>query len=381
MRQGLKCNSRFVFFKNMKQISSKVPVGILGATGMVGQRLVSLLRNHPWFEVVSVSASRKSAGKSYGEAVAGRWAQKEGVPEEIKKFQVHSVEDELENISKNVKIIFSALEADKDFIKKTEEKLAFLGSAVVSVSSAHRWTADVPIIMPEINPDHLDIIKVQRKNRGWKNGFIIVKPNCSVQCYVPLLRAWKDFHPKKVIVSTYQAVSGAGKTLGGWPEMEDNIIPYIKDEEEKSEKEPMKILGKLNLEKGKVELVSDPIISSNCVRVPVSDGHLTAVNISFKKRVTKDDLINALLNFKNPLDKFNLPSAPKPFIRYFKNEDRPQTKLDRDFQNGMSISVGRLKNDPVLGWRCFALSHNTLRGAAGGAVLAAELAVKKGFIS
>lgn len=340
--------------------NKKIKVGILGATGMVGQRFISLLKNHPWFEVAVVAASRRSAGKKLG------------------SLTIYSVEDDIEEISKKCSFVFSAINADKDFIKKIEEAYAERGLPVVSNNSAHRWTPDVPMIMPEINGEHLDIIPIQRKNRGWKTGFIIVKPNCSIQSYVPLLHAWKNFNPQKVIVSTYQAISGAGKTFETWPEMIDNVIPYIGGEEEKSEKEPSKVFGEIK--KGKFVPKNIPQISANCIRVPVSDGHLATINIKFGKKVSKKQLVKALKNFKNPLDKLNLPSAPKPFLTYFEEENRPQTRLDRDLQGGMGISVGRIREDSVLGWKCVALSHNTIRGAAGGSILNAELLVKKGYI-
>jgi len=344
----------------MKKVNNKIKVGILGATGMVGQRLMSLLKNHPWFEVAVVAASKKSVGKKLG------------------SLTIYSIEDDIDIISKNCSFVFSAINADKDFIKNIEEMYAGKGLPVISNNSAYRWTEDVPMIIPEINPEHLEIIPIQRKNRGWTTGFIITKPNCSIQSYLPLLHAWKDFNPQKVIVSTYQAISGAGKTFESWPEMVDNVIPYIADEEEKSEKEPSKILGKM--EEGKFVLKNVPQISANCIRVPVSDGHLATINVQFKKKVSKKALIESLKNFKNPLDALNLPSAPKPFLTYFEEPDRPQTRLDRDLCGGMGISVGRIREDSVLGWKCVALSHNTIRGAAGGSILTAELLVKKGYI-
>ncbi len=281
-------------------------------------------------------------------------------------------------IAKKVSFVFSAFEAEKEFIQKIEETYASLGLPVVSNNSAHRWTKDVPMLMPEINPQHLKMIEIQQKNRGWSRGFIITKPNCSIQCYVPLLHAWKQFKPRKVIVSTYQAVSGAGKTLATWPEMVDNVIPFIGGEEEKSEKEPAKIWAEIK--NNRFELASYPKISANCIRVPVSDGHLAAINIQFNKKVEKDELIKAIRNFANPLDNLNLPSAPQPFLTYFKEDNRPQTRLDRGLCNGMGICVGRLRQDTILSWKCVALSHNTLRGAAGGSVLNAELLLKMGYI-
>ncbi len=343
-----------------KKNSQKISVGILGATGMVGQKLISLLKDHPWFEVTVVAASRRSAGEKLG------------------FLTLYSVEDDLEIISKKCRFVFSVIDADKELIKKIEELYASKGLPVVSNTSAHRWTPDVPMIIPEINPKHLDIIPVQQKNRGWTKGFIVVKPNCSLQSYVPLLHAWKDFNPKEIIVSTYQAISGAGKTFETWPKMIDNITPYIGGEEEKSEKEPAKIFAKIK--KSRFVLENTLKISANCVRVPVSDGHMAVINLKFGKKAIKEALVEALKNFHNPLDGLDLPSAPKPFLTYFEEPDRPQTKLDRDLGNGMGISVGRIREDSVLGWKCVALSHNTIRGAAGGSILTAELLVKKGYI-
>ena len=363
----------------MKNVNNKIPLGILGATGMVGQRFISLLEDHPWFEVVCVAASERSTGKSYAEAVGDRWTQKKAIPKNIGKLVVHSVEHDVEAIAKKVKFVFSAIEAEKEFIKKIEEAYATAGMPVVSNNSAHRWTDDVPMIMPEINPNHLSMIELQRKNRSWEKGFILTKPNCSIQCYVPILHAWRGFEPQDVIISTYQAISGAGKTFETWPEMVDNVIPFICGEEEKSEKEPSKIWAEIK--NGSFELADMPKISANCIRVPVSDGHMAVINIKFKKEVEKDELIDAIHNFQNPLDGLQLPSAPKPFITYFEEDNRPQTHQDRDLLGGMGISVGRIRKDSVLSWKCVTLSHNTLRGAAGGSVLNAELLVKMGYIN
>jgi len=362
----------------MKNLNSKIRVGILGATGMVGQRLIALLENHPWFEVVCLAASERSAGKNYAEAVAGRWSQKKPIPKKLASFTVYSVEHDVKKIAGEVSVVFSAIEAESDYIKRIEELYASSEIPVVSNNSAHRWTADVPMIMPEVNPGHLHMIDVQRKNRGWTKGLIITKPNCSIQCYVPLLQAWKQFEPQEVVVSTYQAISGAGKTFETWPEMVDNVIPYIGGEEKKSEEEPSKILAAIS--HNQFELAKTPKISANCIRVPVSDGHMAAINIRFNKEVSQDALIKALNEFKNPLRSLELPSAPEPFISYFEEDNRPQTRLDRDLLRGMGISVGRIRKDPILGWKCVALSHNTLRGAAGGSVLSAELLFKKGYL-
>src|SRR3989338_3335036 len=295
-----------------KTENKKIPVGIMGATGMIGRRFLSLLKNHPWFEVTVVAASRKSAGKKMG------------------SLTIYSALDDIDIISKKCRLIFSAFDAEKDLIKKIENSYAEKGLPVVSNNSAHRWTEDVPMIIPEINGEHLDIISTQQKNRGWISGFIVVKPNCSLQSYVPLLHAWKDFNPEKVIVSTYQAISGAGKTFGTWPEMVDNVIPYIGGEEEKSEKEPSKIFANINKKKKNKFILEKKLqISANCIRVPVSDGHMATINIQFGKKESKEKLIKALKEFKNPLDVLDLPSAPKPFLTYFEEENRPQTKLDR----------------------------------------------------
>jgi aspartate-semialdehyde dehydrogenase len=362
----------------MKTPQKRIPVAILGATGMVGQRLITLLADHPWFEIACLAASERSAGQSYAQAAGDRWSQKTAIPDGVSAMAVQSVEHDVAAISRNVRLVFCAIEADKELIKKIEEAYASAGVAVVSNNSAHRWTDDVPMIMPEVNPHHLAMIDVQRKKRGWKAGLIITKPNCSIQCYVPLLRAWEKFHPQTVVVSTYQAISGAGKTFETWPEMLDNVIPYIGGEEEKSEQEPSKVLA--NIADGGFRLADAPKISATCIRVPVSDGHMASVGIKFGKEADKDSLIDALRNFKNPLDELELPSAPRPFITYFEEDNRPQTRLDRDLHHGMGISVGRIRKDSVLDWKCVALSHNTLRGAASGSVLNAELLVKKGWV-
>ena len=359
-------------------LNKKIKVGILGATGMVGQKFIYLLRNHPWFTVTVVAASNNSSGKTYKEAVKERWVQSGSIPEDVGSLVVYSVENDLEIISEKCSFVFSAIDAGKDFIKKIEESYAQRGLPVVSNNSAHRWSEDVPMIIPEINPHHLDIIPIQRKKRGWTKGFIITKPNCSIQSFVPLLNAWKDFDPSRVVVSTYQAISGAGKTFESWPEMTDNVIPFIVGEEDKSEQEPSKILGDI---RGNKFVLKDALhISASCIRVPVSDGHLATVNIQFNKKVSKQELVDSLRNFKNPLGSLNLPSAPKSFITYFEEPERPQTRFDRGLYDGMGISVGRIREDSVLGWKCVALSHNTIRGAAGGGILNAELLVQKGYI-
>ncbi len=354
----------------------KIPVGILGATGMVGQRFITLLADHPWFEIVSLSASPKSAGKKYEEAVKGRWMMEEEIPQRIAGLTVKAVEADLDTIASEVALVFSALDLEKEKIVEIENKFAKKGVAVVSNNSAHRWSGDVPMIMPEINPEHLKLIKEQQKKRGWK-GFIVVKPNCSVQSYVPLLTPLQKFGLKEVVVTTLQAVSGAGKTLESWPEMEDNVIPNIPGEEEKSEKEPMRIWGKL--EGGIIKEARGPRISATCIRVPVSDGHMASVSVSFAKKPASEEIIKSWKNF-NPLKDLGLPLAPEPFITVMEEENRPQTKIDRNLGKGMGISVGRLREDGANGWKFIGLSHNTVRGAAGGAILIAELLKAKGYI-
>lgn len=355
----------------------KIPVGILGATGMVGQRFITLLQNHPWFEVSVVAASPKSAGKKYKEAVKDRWMMEEIIPQGAANLIVKSVEGDIDEIVKEVSLVFSCLDLDKEKIIALENVFASRGVKVVSNNSAHRWSSDVPMIMPEINPGHIELIKHQQKSRGWKTGFIVVKPNCSIQSYVPLITPLLKFQPKKVVVTTLQAVSGAGKTMESWPEMQENVIPFIGGEEEKSEREPMKIWGEIT---GKaIELVAEPSISATCIRVPVEDGHMASVSISFAKKPTKKQIINAWKNF-NPLKKLNLPSSPHPFITVFDEDNRPQTRLDRMTEGGMGISVGRLREDSVFDFKFVGLSHNTIRGAAGGAILTAELLKKKGYI-
>lgn len=356
----------------------KIPVGVLGATGMVGQRFVTLLRDHPWFEIVVVAASPRSAGKSYKQAVSDKWVMEENIPQSVANLTVLAVENDMKKIAKDVGLVFSALDMEKEDIRRIENEFATLDISVVSNNSAHRWSEDVPMIMPEINPDHLSLINIQQKNNGWEKGFIVVKPNCSIQSYVPLLTALAEFTPQHVVVTTLQAVSGAGKTLKSWPEARENVIPYIGGEEEKSEKEPMKIWG--NVKNGKIQLAKKPVITATCIRVPVEDGHMASVAVSFAKKPTRDEIINAWKSFKNPIDSLDLPSSPKPFITVFAQEDRPQTHLDRNLGNGMGISVGRLRLDPIFDYKFIGLSHNTIRGAAGGAILTAELLKAKGYL-
>jgi len=361
----------------MKDHAMKIPVGILGATGMVGQRFITLLKDHPYFEVAALAASPRSAGKPYAEAVDKRWSMREPIPTNIAPMIVKEVEGDIDEITQRVKLVFCALDMDKESIKRIEEDYASRGIAVVSNNSAHRWTSDVPMVLPEINPEHLNLIDIQRKNRGWDKGLIVVKPNCSIQSYVPLLTPLLQFKPTKVLVTTMQAVSGAGKTMETWPEMEDNVNPYIGGEEEKSEKEPLKIWGEVS--DGKIVEENNISISATCIRVPVSDGHLASVAVAFEVKPTSDQILEAWRNF-NPLEGMDLPSAPEPFITYFEDQNRPQTALDRDLGKGMGIAAGRLREDNILDYKFVGLSHNTIRGAAGGAILTAELLVNKGYV-
>lgn len=356
---------------------AKLRVGILGATGMVGQRFISLLENHPWFEVVLVAASPRSAGKTYEEAVGGRWKMDTPMPEAVKKLVVKNV-NEVEAIAAEVDFVFSAVDMSKDEIKAIEEAYAKAEVPVVSNNSAHRWTPDVPMIVPELNPEHMEVIESQKKRLGTKNGFIAVKPNCSIQSYTPMLHALRQFGVKTVVATTYQAISGAGKTFKDWPEMIDNIIPYIGGEEEKSEQEPLRIWGKV--ENGVIVKAEGPVITTQCIRVPVSNGHTAAVFVSFDKKPTKEEILKCWAEFKGVPQELDLPSAPKQFIHYFEEDNRPQAALDRDTENGMAVCAGRLREDSVYDYKFVGLSHNTLRGAAGGAVLSAELLTAKGYI-
>ncbi len=359
-------------------MSEKLRVGILGGTGMVGQRFISLLENHPWFEVTTIAASPRSAGKTYEEAVGDRWKMDTPMPEKVKKIVVMNV-NEVEKVASEVDFVFSAVDMTKEEIKAIEEEYAKTETPVVSNNSAHRWTPDVPMIVPEINSNHVDVIESQKKRLGTKRGFIAVKPNCSIQSYTPALTAWKEFEPYEVVVCTYQAISGAGKTFKDWPEMIENVIPYIGGEEEKSEKEPLRVWGKV--ENGVIVPADDVKITAQCIRVPVLNGHTAAAFVKFKKNPTKEQLIEKLLAFKGEPQELNLPSAPKQFIQYMEEDNRPQVKADVDYEKGMGVSIGRLREDTIYDWKFVGLSHNTVRGAAGGAVLCAELLKAKGFIS
>ena len=359
-------------------MDQKLRVGILGATGMVGQRFISLLENHPWYEVVTVAASPRSAGKTYEEAVGDRWKMTTPMPEAVKKLVVMNV-NEVEKVAASVDFVFSAVDMTKDEIRAIEEEYAKTETPVVSNNSAHRWTPDIPMVVPEVNPEHFDVIEFQKKRLGTTRGFIAVKPNCSIQSYAPVLTAWMEYEPYEVVATTYQAISGAGKTFKDWPEMEGNIIPYIGGEEEKSEQEPLRIWG--HIENGVIVKAESPVITCQCIRVPVLNGHTAAVFVKFKKKPTKEQLIEKLVNFKGIPQELELPSAPKQFIQYLEEDNRPQVSLDVDFEHGMGISVGRLREDTVYDYKFVGLSHNTVRGAAGGAVLCAELLTAKGYIA
>lgn len=358
-------------------MDQKLRVGILGATGMVGQRFISLLENHPWFEVVTVAASPRSAGKTYEEAVGDRWKMTTPMPEAVKNLIVHNV-NEVEEVAKTVDFVFSAVDMSKDEIRAIEEAYAKTETPVMSNNSAHRWTPDVPMVIPEINIDHFDVIVDQKKRLGTTRGFIAVKPNCSIQSYAPCLAAWKEFEPTEVVATTYQAISGAGKTFKDWPEMVENIIPYIGGEEEKSEQEPLRVLG--HIENGQIVKAQGPKITCQCVRVPVLNGHTAAVFIRFAKKPSKEELIEKLTSYRGFPQEAKLPSAPEQFIRYMEEDDRPQVNLDVDYEHGMGVSIGRLREDSIYDYKFIGLSHNTIRGAAGGAVLCAEALTAKGYI-
>lgn len=358
-------------------MEKKLRAGILGATGMVGQRFIALLEKHPWFEVAAVAASPRSAGKTYEEAVKGRWKMETPMPEAVKKMVVLDVND-VESVAGQVDFVFSAVDMTKEEIRKIEEDYARTETPVVSNNSAHRWTEDVPMVVPEINPEHLALIEVQRKRLGTKRGFIVVKPNCSIQSYTPALAALKEFGPKLVVATTYQAISGAGKTFEDWPEMVGNIIPYIGGEEEKSEQEPLRILGRLT--DGRIEKAALPLITTQCIRVPVLNGHTAAVFVNFEKKPTKEQIIEKWRSFSGLPQELKLPSAPKQFIRYLEEDNRPQVALDVNYENGYGISLGRLREDTVFDYKFVGLSHNTIRGAAGGGVLIAELLTAQKYI-
>ena len=356
----------------------KFKVGIIGATGMVGQRFSLILDKHPWFDVVALAASARSAGKTYAEAAGSKWKLKDPMPESMKDMVIMNAEEDVEKIASMVDFCFCAVDMKKDEIRALEEKYAKAECPIVSNNSAHRFTDDVPMVIPEINPEHIEIIAAQRKRLGTKRGFIAVKSNCSLQSYVPALAPLMDeFKVTKALVCTYQAISGAGRTFETMPEILDNVIPYIGGEEEKSEKEPLKIWGKI--EGDKIVPASEPSITAQCLRVPVSDGHTAAVFVSFEKKPTKEQILDAWKKFAGVPQELKLPSAPKQFLNYFEEDNRPQPKLDRDLEGGMAVSIGRLREDSQYDYKFVCLSHNTLRGAAGGAVLLAELLAAKGY--
>ena len=357
----------------------KYKVGVIGGTGMVGQRFVSLMENHPWFQLTVVAASPRSAGKTYEEAVGARWALDTPMPEEARKLIVKDAVADAAEIANAVDFVFSAVDMKKEEIKALEEAYAKAECPVVSNNSAHRWTDDVPMVVPEINPEHIEVIEAQRKRLGTKRGFIAVKSNCSIQSYVPALHPLRSFGLEKILVCTYQAISGAGKTFETWPEMVDNLIPYIGGEEEKSEQEPLKVWGKV--ENGVITKASSPAITAQCFRVPVSNGHTAAVFVSFTNKPTMEEMKELWAGFQGRAQELNLPTAPKQFIHYFEEDNRPQAKLDRELEGGMAVSVGRLRPDSQYDYKFVSLSHNTLRGAAGGAVLLAELLCAEGYIT
>ena len=356
----------------------KMRVGVVGATGMVGQRFLTLLEDHPYFEVVALAASARSAGRTYEEAVGERWKMKTPMPEKYKKMVVIDAAN-IEEMGKLCSFVFCAVDMKKDEIKALEEAYAKAEIPVVSNNSANRWTPDVPMVIPEINDAHLEVIAAQRKRLGTKRGFIAVKPNCSIQSYVPALTPLMKFGIKEVVATTYQAISGAGKTFREWPEMIDNIIPYIGGEEEKSEQEPLRVWGKV--ENGEIVKADAPIITTQCIRVPVSDGHTAAVFVKFENKPTKEEILEAWKSFKGKPQELGLPHAPEQFITYFEEDNRPQAALDRDIYGGMGVTVGRLREDIIYDYKFVGLSHNTLRGAAGGAVLIAELLYREGYFN
>ncbi len=364
--------------KPKENIMQKLKAGIVGATGMVGQRFITLVENHPYFEITALVASPRSAGKKYREAVDGRWKMKTEIPESVKDMEIISSED-IDKISSLVDFVFCAVDMKKDEIRELEYKFARAEIPVISNNSAHRWTPDVPMVIPEINPEHLSVISDQRKRLGTTRGFIAVKPNCSIQSYVPALTPLLKYKPTTVLATTYQAISGAGKTFNEWPEMIDNVIPYIGGEEEKSEQEPLKIWG--SVENGEIVKAKEPLITTQCIRVPVTDGHTAAVFVKFENKPSKEDILNAWKEYKGRAQELELPSAPEQFLTYFEEDNRPQARLDRDIYGGMGITIGRLREDSVFDYKFVGLSHNTLRGAAGGAVLIAELLYREGYLT
>ena len=355
----------------------KLKVGIVGATGMVGQRFIMLLADHPYFEISALIAGPRSAGKTYGEAVEGRWKMKTECPEWIKKMPVISSEY-VETVKSLCDFVFCAVSMSKDETRALEETYAKAEIPVVSNNSANRWTPDVPMVIPEVNDAHLEVIEAQKKRLGTEHGFIAVKPNCSIQSYVGALAPLRKYGIKEVVATTYQAISGAGKTFNEWPEMVDNLIPFIGGEEEKSEKEPLRVFGEVK--GGVIVPATEPTITTQCLRVPVTDGHMAAVFVKFDNPPTKEQILEDWKNFEGKPQTLGLPSAPAQFLTYFEEDNRPQTALDRDLYGGMGVSLGRLRPDTVYDFKFVGLSHNTLRGAAGGAVLIAELLFREGYL-
>ncbi len=357
----------------------KFKVGIIGATGMVGQRFALLLNEHPWFDVTVLAASSRSAGQTYKEALGDRWCMEEATPAKYLDMVIYDAEKDIEKIASQVDFVFCAVNLSKAETKELEEKYAKAECPVVSNNSAHRMTPDVPMVVPELNPEHIEIIKAQRERLGTKRGFIAVKSNCSLQSYVPaLFPLHEKYTVKDVVVCTYQAISGAGKTFERWPEMVDNVIPFIGGEEEKSEKEPLKLWGKI--EGNEIVSATEPHFTAQCIRVPVSDGHMGAVFVRFENKPEKEDMISMWKSFKGRAQELELPSAPKQFLHYFEEDNMPQTKLHRNLENGMAVSIGRLREDTQYDYKFVCLAHNTLRGAAGGAVLLAELLCAEGYM-
>ena len=356
----------------------KYKVGVIGGTGMVGQRFITLMERHPWFELAVIAASPRSAGKTYEEAVGSRWAMDTPIPQQAKDMVVMNAESDVEKIASMVDFVFSAVDMKKEEIRALEEAYARHECPVISNNSAHRWTADVPMVIPEVNPEHIQVIEAQRKRLGMKRGLIAVKSNCSIQSYVPALHPLRGFGLERILVCTYQAISGAGKTFATWPDMVDNVIPYIGGEEEKSEQEPMKVWGRV--ENGVIVNAAKPSITAQCLRVPVSNGHTAAVFVDFEKKPSMEEMKAIWAGYRGRAQELQLPSAPKQFLHYFEEPDRPQARLDRDLGNGMTISIGRLRPDTQYDYKFVCLSHNTLRGAAGGAVELAELLCAEGYI-
>ncbi len=359
-------------------MQEKIKVGVIGGTGYVGQRFVTILENHPWFDLTAIAASAKSAGKTYERAVEGRWKLTEPIPACAKSLIVSNTED-MEAFCKDLDFVFCAVDMKKNEIKELEERIARTETPVVSNNSAHRWTKDVPVIIPELNPEHSEVIPAQRKRLGTCRGFITAKPNCSIQSYVPALHALRQYGIESVSVCTYQAISGAGKTFKDWPEMSENLIPYIGGEEEKSEKEPLRIWG--HIEDGEIISSSGPVISAQCYRVAVQEGHTAAVSVKFKNKPTIAEILDCWKHFEGEPQQAHLPTAPRQFLCYMTEDNRPQAKLDCDYENGMGVCIGRLREDSIFDYKFTCLSHNTKRGAAGGAVLTAELLVSRGYIT